>query len=53
MVQIFFDLLDYDFGSGLDPNVVFAIASFVVIYGVCFMLNFFQVMMERLTAKKR
>lgn len=53
MVQTIFDLLSYDFGSCLDPNVIFVVSAFVVIFGICYMLNFFQVLMERLTAKKR
>ena len=54
MIEVIFDLIGLDpVASGLDPNVVFVVGSLLVSFCVCYMLNFFQVMMERLTAKKR
>lgn len=54
MIDVIFNLLGLDPGtSGLDPNVVFVTSSLLVSYSVCYFLNFFQVLMERLTAKKR
>lgn len=54
MIDVIFDLIGLDPGSsGLDPNVVFVVGSLLVSYCVCYMFNFFQTMMERLTAKKR
>ena len=37
----------------LDDNVVFIVCSFIVLYCLGFMFNFFQTLMERATAKKR
>lgn len=53
MVDVIFNLLGLDSGSiNLDPNVVFVTCSLLVSYCVCYFLNFFQVLMERLTAKR-
>ena len=54
MIDVIFSLLGLDpAASLLDPNVVFCVGSLLVSYCVCYMFNFFQTMMERLTAKKR
>lgn len=53
MIDVIFDLLGIDPGSvSLDSNVVFVTCSFLVLYCLCYMFNFFQVLMERLTAKR-
>lgn len=53
MIDVIFNLLGIDSGSvNLDPNVVFATCSLLVTYSVCYFFNFFQVLMERLTARK-
>ena len=54
MVDVIFELLGLDPGLvHLDQNVVFVTCSLIVIYCVCYFFNFFQTLMERLTAKKR
>lgn len=37
----------------LDDNVVFIVCSFIILYCLGFVFNFFQTLMERCTAKKR
>lgn len=53
MVDVIFNLLGLDSGSfNVDPNVLFVTCSLLVSYSLCYMFNFFQTLMERLTAKK-
>lgn len=53
MIDVIFNLLGLDPGSvGLDSNVVFVTCSFLVLFSLCYMFNFFQILMERLTAKR-
>lgn len=35
-----------------DDNLILCIGSMFVLFTVCYMFNFFQTLMERLTAKK-
>lgn len=53
MINVIYELIGLDPAAvHLDPNVVFVVGSFLVTYSVCYMFNFFQTLMERLTAKK-
>lgn len=53
MIDVIFNLLGLDPGAvNVDPNVLFVTSSLLVFYSLCYMFNFFQVLMERLTAKK-
>lgn len=53
MIDVIYNLLGIDPGAvNLDENVVFVTSSLLVFYCLCYMFNFFQVLMERLTAKK-
>ena len=53
MIDVIMQILGLDpLNHGLDPNLVFVTCSFLVFYSLCYMFNFFQILMERLTAKK-
>ena len=53
MIDVIFDLIGLDPAAvHLDPNLIFVVGSLLVTYCICFFFNFFQVLMERLTAKK-
>lgn len=53
MINVIFELIGLDPAAvHLDDNVVFVVSSLLVIYCICYMFNFFQVLMERLTVKK-
>lgn len=53
MINVIYDLIGLDPAVvHLDDNVVFVVSSLLVLYCLCYMFNFFQILMERLTAKK-
>lgn len=53
MIDLIFELIGLDPAAvHLDPNIVFVVGSLFVIFCICYFLNFFQILMERLTAKK-
>ena len=54
MVETIFSLTGIDnLSFNIDDNVLFVVCSLLLIFCLGYVFNFFQTMMERLTAKKR
>lgn len=53
MIETIFELIGLNLTDyNIDHNLLFVIGSLVLLYCLGYVFNFFQVLMERLTARK-